>query len=456
MDLEINLNLNLSKIVEDGKILTPVFGQGFTGLENLGNSCYMNSVVQVLFSLEPLITRYFENSYEHLMICNNNANNCHLCQISKIFVGLLTGYYSKQKEREIIGSDGKPKLDEKEIYQDGIAPITFKNFYNKDNQEFMSNKQQDAYEYMNFLLDKLDAEEKKLGRSNISEIFDFDVETKLQCTGCWRYKINSIRTRFLNFFIPFWKEKKEKNLECTIEECLQAWINPTQVKYNCEFCKKETIFNSSQRLSNLPKYLLISYNRFVYDWVPFKLDIDFSFDENNINLDILTKEFAKVENENPFPEDKDADVLVEPEFNKDALNYLLELGVPELGTKHALLKNNQIPEDSLNWYFNNAGEPSLLQPIPKISSKSGQNKTKVLVSENLVLQMMEYGFSANQAKGALIKFNSNIENATNFLFEHPDFEFKEESQDQGNNQNSKKKEINLNNSSNFYLQCKYF
>ena len=172
--------------------------------------------------------------------------------------------------------------------------------------------------------------------------------------------------------------------------------------------------------------------------------------------EILTKEFTKVENELLFPEDKDADVLVEPEFNKDALNYLLELGVPELGAKHALLKNNQIPEDSLNWYFNNAGEPSLLQPIPKISSKSGQNKTKVLVSENLVLQMIEYGFSANQAKGALIKFNSNIENATNFLFEHPDFEFKEESQDQGNNQNSKKKEINLNNSSNFYLQCKYF
>lgn len=45
MDLEINLNLTLSKIIEEGKQLIPLFGAGYTGLENLGNSCYMNSVL---------------------------------------------------------------------------------------------------------------------------------------------------------------------------------------------------------------------------------------------------------------------------------------------------------------------------------------------------------------------------------------------------------------------------
>jgi len=60
MDLELNLNFTLSKILEEGKVLTPVFGAGFTGMENLGNSCYMNSVLQILFHQPELRDKYLE------------------------------------------------------------------------------------------------------------------------------------------------------------------------------------------------------------------------------------------------------------------------------------------------------------------------------------------------------------------------------------------------------------
>jgi len=51
LNLEANLSLTLSKVLEEGKVLIPVFGADNTGMVNLGNTCYLNSVVQVLMSM---------------------------------------------------------------------------------------------------------------------------------------------------------------------------------------------------------------------------------------------------------------------------------------------------------------------------------------------------------------------------------------------------------------------
>lgn len=37
-----------------------VYGSGFTGMQNLGNSCYMASVMQTLFMIPEFQTRFYK------------------------------------------------------------------------------------------------------------------------------------------------------------------------------------------------------------------------------------------------------------------------------------------------------------------------------------------------------------------------------------------------------------
>jgi len=65
-----------------------MFGAGLTGMENLGNSCYMNSVVQVLFNLPEFRNFYVPTADAHLTSCDKRAPDCSQCQISKLALGL--------------------------------------------------------------------------------------------------------------------------------------------------------------------------------------------------------------------------------------------------------------------------------------------------------------------------------------------------------------------------------
>ena len=114
MNLEANLNLTLSKVLEEGKTLVPVFGSGLTGMENLGNSCYMNSVVQVLFNLPEFRDHYLPKADTHLNTCTNRAVDCTQCQVSKLVVGLQSGEYSQKKLAQKVSLNNEENKTEEE------------------------------------------------------------------------------------------------------------------------------------------------------------------------------------------------------------------------------------------------------------------------------------------------------------------------------------------------------
>nr|XP_036577490.1 ubiquitin carboxyl-terminal hydrolase [Colletotrichum truncatum]KAF6784488.1 ubiquitin carboxyl-terminal hydrolase [Colletotrichum truncatum] len=111
----------------------PGRGLGAVGLQNLGNTCYMNSALQCVRSVEELTKYFLTNEYEKEI---NKANALgYKGQVAMAYGGLL-----------------------KEIYADSrgaVSPRDFKNTVGRARSTFQGWGQQDTQEFLGFLLDAL-------------------------------------------------------------------------------------------------------------------------------------------------------------------------------------------------------------------------------------------------------------------------------------------------------------
>lgn len=59
LELELNQRSNeWAALQESDGQLKPIYGAGYTGMVNLGNSCYLNSLMQMLFIVPDFIRCY--------------------------------------------------------------------------------------------------------------------------------------------------------------------------------------------------------------------------------------------------------------------------------------------------------------------------------------------------------------------------------------------------------------
>ncbi|TRY68747.1 hypothetical protein TCAL_02494 [Tigriopus californicus] len=175
-EIEIDMNQRIGEwatLTESNSQLVPVFGPGLTGMENLGNTCYLNSLMQVLFTLPTFNQAYVEQSSAVFRRANfTDPINDFKLQMCKLGTGIWSGKYAQElseDERKLHGED----------FQLGIKPTTFNQMVGKGHPEFSGKNQQDAQEFFLHLCTMMEREHH--AELNPAECLQFEVEDRIQC-----------------------------------------------------------------------------------------------------------------------------------------------------------------------------------------------------------------------------------------------------------------------------------
>lgn len=346
IELEIDMNEKIgewSLIQEEGKNLKQISGPGFTGLKNLGNSCYMNSVVQVLFSIAEFQKRY--TPAREVYETTESIERVNF-QMAKLAYGLLSGKYSTPEDESQANEEQK-----------GISPKSFKHFVCGLDRNFSTKRQQDAHEFFLFLLDLI---ERNSDRGQFCEsfydptnCFDVVIEDRIQCLASSRVKYTQRKEKCLSIDVDLklaTNQVEVDNYKKAIEDKIEP--APPIVRPNLcltslidSFGKSEIIENfyssaiqdktnaqKTSKLAKFPRILVFQIKKFQCgdDWIPKKLDISVDVPEV---LDLESLEATGLTpDEEELPETDESGVssgpiASEPEPSADAIAMLASMGI---------------------------------------------------------------------------------------------------------------------------------
>ncbi|CAG9856066.1 unnamed protein product [Phyllotreta striolata] len=430
LELELNQKTNEWAALQESKgALKPIYGPGFTGLTNMGNSCYLNSVMQMLFIVPDFIGKYYENGNEFFNDAGMEAPEDFNIQMAKLAHGLLSGKYS------VPPPPGSPV----DADPPGICPQMFKSLIGRGHPEFSTKKQQDAQEYLFHILTLIERHSKN--SLNPGDCFKFQVEERFQCGTSKKVKYLTRSELILSLSIPtdaavnkdevFAYELKKAEAESQGKHLdPDSLVRPKIKFFSCleSFMQSEVISNfyssavkenvtarKTTRLSSFPDYLVIHLKKFMLreDWVPIKLDVSIEMPDL---LDISTLRGA-----GPQPgEELLPELEVQPPapaMDEGVINQLTDMGFPIEACKRAIFNTgNSGLEAATAWIMEHIADSDFTDPFVQ----PGLECSKFEPNPEALSTIVAMGFTPEQAKKALKATENNVERAMDWIFSHQD------------------------------------
>uniref|UniRef100_A0A671T370 Ubiquitin carboxyl-terminal hydrolase n=1 Tax=Sinocyclocheilus anshuiensis TaxID=1608454 RepID=A0A671T370_9TELE len=441
-ELEIAVNQRVGEwevIQESGSTLRPLWGPGLTGMKNLGNSCYLNSVMQVLFTIPDFQTK----SVPLRMFVS-------LCVVleflAKLGYGLLSGEYSKPPFINMTFFVQGDQL--------GIAPRMFKALVGRGHPEFSTNRQQDAQEFLLHFINMV--ERNCRSGMNPSEAFRFLVEEKIVCQQSQKAKYTQRVDYIVQLPVPMDQATNMEELQeaerrreeadssgapppaapraqIPFAACFAALSEPeTLTDFWSSAVQAKTTATKTTRFASFPDHLVIQIKKFTFglDWVPKKLDVSIDVPDT-LDLSALHA-MGQQPGEELLPEvappplmtpDSTLSVcLSAPVLDDSTVSQLCEMGFPlEACRKAVYYTGNTGIDAAMNWVMGHMEDPDFSAPLvlPGSSSAPGTTPTESLPEEHLAT-IVSMGFSRDQATRALRATNNVLERAVDWIFSHLD------------------------------------
>eukprot|EP01135_Chromosphaera_perkinsii_P003283 Nk52_evm58s239 gene=Nk52_evmTU58s239 len=270
----------------------PVFGDtkvGLTGLKNLGNTCYMSSIIQCLSNTTVFAVYFADGSYIHEV---NEANPLGTKgevagDFGELIRALWKGRYKSISPRDFKGTVGR-------------FAKQFQGTNQHDSQEFLAYLMDVLHEDLNRIAKKIYVEEdydnmpelkaaklswenhRKRNDSIVIDLFQGQFKSTICCLKCGNTSVTFSPFMYLSVPLP-------PGNKVSVQDCISLFTRPEKVsgqnEWYCNKCKCHREAKMQLEIWRLPPILMIHLKRFQFEgrWRK-KLDTVVNFPLHNLDM----------------------------------------------------------------------------------------------------------------------------------------------------------------------------